>query len=1152
MQRLKLLTIVWKLPIPFTPTCFTFLCKSNLTLTRVLIPSRSLASKSKGLSLQPRFSKDQPWKDLNRKKQRRGPNTSKSKTKRGGSSTVKEKKEEDYYQTMFSKKGTSTTSFQDLHIVQPLEDDVWGQNTNEFGSQMQTSKKKSDDLFSLSEPTSKAKQEGLKLEQHLKTNLIQAQCDEIVLPQAFASLSMTTVESVVKALGLYWQMYGTKGKELKLVSKYPLARYRPEFDPRTKLRHRIRLDDDILGVVKLTLNTLRFTKEQLEEQRQNEVPQNPDTPSTTSSTEDRQLEDMSSDDEYTIPSQETEAAMYPAQGLAPVSNEDLSRLHHRLELFRSTDSGRKMQEIRRSLPSWKYKPKLLKLIKSNQVVVVSGETGCGKTTQIPQFLLEDAMESGTISETNIIVTQPRRISAMSVAQRVADERGEASGDLVGYQIRMSSRRSNHTRLLFCTSGVLLRRLIGDRGLDSVSHIIVDEIHERGMNEDFLLIVLRNLLRHRPDLRVVLMSATLDSDSFSAYFSNAPTIHIPGFMHPVQELFLEDVLEKTGYQISASDKHLDRKLQWYQKAKSNLENSTMLNFVPKKSEMIGYKESTFASIRTWASCSNDKLHYGLIESTVEYICNHEAAGGVLVFLTSWEDIQTMMEILQSNPIVGNPEFVKLLPLHSTLASISQEEIFKVPPLGIRKIVLATNIAETSITINDIVYVVNGGKAKEKSYDALNKIACLFPTWISKASCVQRRGRAGRVQSGMVFHLFPRAMYKDHFLDHQLPEIMRTPLAELCLQIKSLGLGSMQEFMSGAMNPPSPQTIQNAILQLRAIGAINQKQELTPLGRHLAHIPVEPSLGKMILMAAASTVKDPFLRPANFRKEAESGKVNLSAGTCSDHIALLRAFEGFREAKSIGLECQWDYCRKHFFQHQSFEQMEKMRLHFAELLANIGFLNVVTDNRRPMYRRRGRDGFDGLEQAIFEHSKNSSTPELLRAVLCSGMFPSIASVLNDGKRPSFLTLEDGTVRPHMSSVNSLAKFFPHRWLIYTDKVQTGGILFRNSTMVTDLAVLLFGGDVEIDDAKSGKFSILNGRHRFEAHPDVMQIIVDLRLELQALMERKIREPKIDIFEEGGSIVGAVMTLLSNEREPNIPRIKSYYQEALDQDQTTAALQ
>ena len=253
----------------------------------------------------------------------------------------------------------------------------------------------------------------------------------------------------------------------------------------------------------------------------------------------------SDDNEYIRPSTDVDVSEYKPQPLNDITEKELQRLRLGHSLFMTTESGQRMDEMRRSLPMWKYKTQLLNLIRNNQVVIVSGETGCGKTTQLPQFLLEEAISSGSIASTNIICTQPRRISAMSVSKRVADERGEMLGDMVGFQIRMMSQKSPNTRLLFCTSGILLRKLIHDRGLENVSHVIVDEIHERGMNEDFLLIILRNLLSERPDLRVILMSATLDAKTFSEYFSNAPTVHVPGFMHPVREHFLEDVLESTG-------------------------------------------------------------------------------------------------------------------------------------------------------------------------------------------------------------------------------------------------------------------------------------------------------------------------------------------------------------------------------------------------------------------------------------------------------------------------------------------------------------------------------------------------------------------------------------------------------------------------------
>jgi ATP-dependent RNA helicase DHX36 len=236
---------------------------------------------------------------------------------------------------------------------------------------------------------------------------------------------------------------------------------------------------------------------------------------------------------------------------ADIDKEKLSSQLRDLQNSRKmTPSARSMQSFREKLPAFNMREGFLKAVAANQVLVISGETGCGKTTQLPQFILEEEIDNLRGADCSIICTQPRRISAISVAARVASERGEELGETVGYQIRLESKRSAQTRLLFCTTGVLLRRLVQEPDLVGVSHLLVDEIHERGMNEDFLIIILRDLLPRRPDLRLVLMSATINAELFSKYFGDAPIMHIPGFTFPVTEFFLEDVLEKTRYKIKS--------------------------------------------------------------------------------------------------------------------------------------------------------------------------------------------------------------------------------------------------------------------------------------------------------------------------------------------------------------------------------------------------------------------------------------------------------------------------------------------------------------------------------------------------------------------------------------------------------------------------
>jgi len=250
---------------------------------------------------------------------------------------------------------------------------------------------------------------------------------------------------------------------------------------------------------------------------------------------------------------------------------------------------------------------------------------------------------------------------------------------------------------------------------------------------------------------------------------------------------------------------------------------------------------------------------LVEAAIEYVCCAEefGEGAVLVFLTGWDDIKNLAEQLQSNRMLRDSSRFRVLPLHGSMPTVNQKEIFQRPPPGVRKIILATNIAETSITIDDIVFVIDGGKAKEKTYDAVNNLACLLPAWVSQAAARQRRGRAGRVQNGVCLHLFTRQQH-EQLEQYQTPELLRTPLEELCLQIKSLKLGRIQDFLGKALEPPAERAVQNAMELLVTIGAMSPAtEELTPLGRHLASLPVDPKIGKMLLMGAVFSCLDPVL-------------------------------------------------------------------------------------------------------------------------------------------------------------------------------------------------------------------------------------------------------------------------------------------------------
>lgn len=789
-------------------------------------------------------------------------------------------------------------------------------------------------------------------------------------------------------------------------------------------------------------------------------------------------------------------------------------LKQKQEKTRGSEKVKEMISFREKLPAFKVKSEFMEAVANNQVLVVSGETGCGKTTQLPQFILEEEISSLRGVDCNIICTQPRRISAISVAARISSERGDSLGDTVGYQIRLEAKRSAQTRLLFCTTGVLLRRLVQDPDLTGVSHLLVDEIHERGMNEDFLLIILRDLLPRRPDLRLILMSATINAELFSKYFRDAPTIHIPGLTYPVAELFLEDVLEKTRYLIkSEADNFQGNSRRRMRQQDSKRDPLTdLFEDVDIGSHYKGYSMTTRQSLEAW---SGSLLDLGLVEASIEYICRCEGEGAILVFLSGWDEISKLLDKIKANNFLGDARKFLVLPLHGSMPTVNQREIFDRPPANTRKIVLATNIAESSITIDDVVYVIDCGKAKETSYDALNKLACLLPSWISKASAHQRRGRAGRVQPGVCYRLYPKLIH-DAMAQYQLPEILRTPLQELCLHIKSLQFGAIESFLAKALQPPDALSVHNAIELLKTIGALDDTEELTPLGRHLCTLPLDPNIGKMLLMgsifqclnpaltiAAALAHRDPFVLPINRKEEADAAKRSFAGDSCSDHIALLKAFEGWKDAKRYGKERT--FCWENFLSPVTLQMMEDMRNQFIDLLSDIGFVD----------KSRGAKAYN----------EYSNDLEMVCAILCAGLYPNVVQCKRRGKRTAFYTKEVGKVDIHPASVNASVHLFPLPYLVYSEKVKTSSIYIRDSTNISDYSLLMFGGN--LTPSKSGDgIEMLGGYLHFSASKSVLDLIKKLRVELDKILKRKIEEPHFDVSVEGKGVVAAVVELLHSQ--------------------------
>ncbi|OEL21874.1 DExH-box ATP-dependent RNA helicase DExH6 [Dichanthelium oligosanthes] len=643
-----------------------------------------------------------------------------------------------------------------------------------------------------------------------------------------------------------------------------------------------------------------------------------------------------------------------------------------------------------SLQLWKITRYCSKDLSQSKVVLISGETGCGKTTQVPQYILDHMWGKG--ESCKIICTQPRRISAISVAERISAERGEAVGDTVGYKIRLESKGGKNSSVMFCTNGILLRVLIGrgtktskarnskrDDAILGISHIIVDEIHERDRFSDFMLTILRDLLPVYPHLRLVLMSATIDAERFSQYFNGCSVIKVPGFTYPVKTYYLEDVLSILQ---SVGDNHLNTTTSDKKQSniltddfKSSMDDSINLALVndefdpllelisaEQNPEIYNYQHSetgvtplmVFAakgqlgdvcmllsfgvdcsaqdhdgkSALDWAQqekqqevyevikkhmeCSSakstednemlnkylatinpERIDTVLIERLLGKICVDSNEGAVLVFLPGWEDINQTRERLLASPLFRDSSKFLVLSLHSMIPSSEQKKVFKHPPAGVRKIILSTNIAETAVTIDDVVFVIDSGRMKEKSYDPYNNVSTLYASWVSKASARQREGRAGRCQPGICYHLYSRFRAAS-LPDYHIPEIKRMPIEELCLQVKLLDPNCrIEDFLRKTLDPPIPETLRNAITVLQDLGALTQDEQLTELGEKLGSLPVHPSTTKMLLfailmncldpaltLACAADYRDPFLLPMapDERKRASAAKVELASLFC----------------------------------------------------------------------------------------------------------------------------------------------------------------------------------------------------------------------------------------------------------------------------------
>jgi ATP-dependent RNA helicase DHX57 len=727
---------------------------------------------------------------------------------------------------------------------------------------------------------------------------------------------------------------------------------------------------------------------------------------------------------------------------ASMCREDRALLQSQMSKATQSDYIRS-QKARSTLPVSGYKEAVLKLVRENQVVLLSGATGCGKTTQVPQFILEDAISAGRGGHTRILCTQPRRIAAIGVSQRVAQERCEplgVVGGCVGFQIRGEKKAHPGTNLLFSTTGVLLRRL-NQSGLGNLTHVIVDEVHERNVDTDFLLAVLKRLLPQRPDVKVVLMSATMDAAAFAKYFEasavkgggggkGVPVIEVPGFVHPVEEVYLEQVLEMTGYIPKLRDSRgrdrtggktpttapviAKKSGIVHSEAYNEDENDDEIRDLSQSNASLPENDSPSGlDLRCWKTHG---LDYGLVASLVHHVSSSSGPhgsddGSVLVFMPGSVEIRKLHNEIER---YGRTGHMQILHLHGSLTADEQQLVFKRPPPGKRKIVLATNVAETSITIDDVTVVIDTFRVKENTFDALNRMSKLQETWTSVAASKQRRGRAGRVRPGTCYRLIPRAML-DTLAKQTTPEIMRTPLESLCLQAKLLRMGKIVDFMSSLLDPPPQRSLQSALRNLVDIGALQlvrgedaSDYELTPLGYHVALLPLDVGLAKALIFGAMLRCVDPVLtvvaalsdrspfRPVipsmmdeMTRSAMEAARAKFTWGQ-SDHLAVVKAFNGWKACGSYS--ARKAFADEHFLSNETLRTIDDTRNELAGALADMGFLRRGEGDGGSRNSGKGGSGGGGrFGELSSESNFYSDQLNVIRAALVAGLYPKVIKVV-----------------------------------------------------------------------------------------------------------------------------------------------------------------
>lgn len=611
-----------------------------------------------------------------------------------------------------------------------------------------------------------------------------------------------------------------------------------------------------------------------------------------------------------------------------------------------------LREQREYLPAFSVREDLLRVIRENQVVIVVGETGSGKTTQLTQYLYEEGYGGlGMIG-----CTQPRRVAAMSVAKRVSEEMEVSLGSTVGYAIRFEDCTSKDTLIKYMTDGVLLRESMNDSQLEKYSCIIMDEAHERALNTDILLGLFKKILQQRRDIKLIVTSATMNSKRFSEFFGGAPEFFIPGRTFPVDIMFhrsaVEDYVDSAVHQVLSVHVSMD-------------------------------------------------------------------VGDILVFMTGQEDIEVTCELIQKRlDALNDPPKLSILPIYSQMPADLQAKIFDRAPPGVRKCIVATNIAETSLTVDGIKYVVDAGFSKLKVYNPKIGMDTLQITPISQANASQRAGRAGRTGPGKAFHLYTEKSFKEELYLQTIPEIQRTNLSNTVLMLKSLGVKDLLDF--DFMDPPPQDTITTSMFDLWALGALDNLGDLTSLGRKMSAFPMEPSLSKllitsveygcseeMITIVSMLSVPNVFYRPKERQEEADAQREKFWVHE-SDHLTYLQVYSAWRANRySEG------WCVKHFLHGKSLRRAKEIREQLVDIMA----------------------------MQKMEMTSCGTDWDIVRKCICSGYYHQAAKYKGSGEYINLRT----SVAVQLHPTSSLYASHPPDYIVYHELILTAKVYVSTVTAV-----------------------------------------------------------------------------------------------------------